>query len=85
MAFLNRSSLGEDDVAVDEVVYEEEFDSELLASLNLKEGDEVEFGVSNDPSRTVAAIKEEMLGKSISPTMIFNGSEPTTGTQPTLT
>ena len=83
-ALFNRSVLSENDVAVDEVV-QDEFDPELIASLNLKEGDEVEFGASNDPSRTVAAIKEEMLGKPISPNTTPNERETAAQSESALT
>lgn len=60
---LNRPRLGENDITVDNVE-KIELDPEFVAKLNLQEGEELEFGESADTSRSIEAIKAEMLGTS---------------------
>ena len=68
---LKRPHLSENDVTVDNVE-KMELDPEFVANLKLQEGQEVEFGESTDNSRSIEAIKAEMLG--ISPTVQGEGS-----------
>ena len=60
-ALLNKTQFTEDDFALDQVAnfY---VNPELVASLNLQEGGEVEFGESNDPANSMEAIKAELAG-----------------------
>ncbi len=60
-ALLNKNRFTEDDFAVDQVA---PFDvsPEFIASLNLQNGGEVEFGESNDLANSMEAIKAELAG-----------------------
>ncbi|GET42713.1 hypothetical protein MiSe_75310 [Microseira wollei NIES-4236] len=60
-ALLNKTEYTENDIAVDSVA---PFDVEpkLIDSLNLNNGSEVEFGVSNDAANSMEAIKAELVG-----------------------
>jgi hypothetical protein len=60
-ALLNKTQFTEDDFAIDEVA-PFDVDPEFVASLNLQEGGEVEFGESNDPANSMEAIKAELGG-----------------------
>jgi hypothetical protein len=60
-ALLNKTQFTEDDFAVDQVA-PFDVDPEFVASLNLQEGGEVEFGESNDPANSMEAIKAELGG-----------------------
>jgi len=60
-ALLNKTQFTEDDFAIDEVA-PFDVDPEFVASLNLQEGGEVEFGSSNDPANSMEAIKAELAG-----------------------
>ena len=83
LALLNRPVLGDREVVVDNVA-EEEANPVLVASLNLKEGQEVKFGESTDPARSIEAIKAEMLGEpATAATAPVSGG--TAVTEPTLT
>lgn len=85
IALLNRPVLGENDVAVDNVPTEE-LDPEFIASTNLKEGEELVFGESTDPSRSIEAIKAEMMGAPEAPSITPSEEEGTAaGTEATLT
>ncbi|WP_200817717.1 DUF4157 domain-containing protein [Calothrix rhizosoleniae] len=59
---LSKDEFTEDDIAVDGVA---PFDvsPEFLASLNLQDGGEVEFGESNNPANSMEAIKAELGGE----------------------
>ncbi|MEQ9356521.1 hypothetical protein [Coleofasciculus chthonoplastes] len=61
-AMLQKNEFTENDIAVDNVA---PFDvnPELMASLNLQDGGEVEFGESNDPTNSMEAIKAELAGE----------------------
>jgi len=61
-AMLQKNEFTENDIAVDNVA---PFDvnPELMASLNLQDGGEVEFGKSNDPTNSMEAIKAELAGE----------------------
>ena len=61
-AVFARESFTEDDVTVDEVAPMDPDLLDLFDSLDLREGEEREFGESDDPSRSIAAIKEEQAG-----------------------
>jgi len=56
---LNKTKFAEDDFAIDSVA-PFDVDPEFVASLNLQEGGEVEFGESNDPANSMEAIKAEL-------------------------
>jgi hypothetical protein len=60
-ALLNKTQFTEEDFAVDQVA-SFDVDPEFVASLNLQEGGEVEFGESNDPANSMEAIKAELGG-----------------------
>ena len=60
-ALLNKTKFAEDDFAIDSVA-PFDVDPEFVASLNLQEGGEVEFGESNDPANSMEAIKAELAG-----------------------
>jgi hypothetical protein len=60
-ALLNKTQFTEDDFAIDQVA-PFDVDPEFVASLNLQEGGEVEFGESNDPANSMEAIKAELGG-----------------------
>jgi len=60
-ALLNKTKFAEDDFAIDSVA-PFDVDPEFVASLNLQEGGEVEFGESNDPANSMEAIKAELGG-----------------------
>jgi hypothetical protein len=60
-ALLNKTKFAEDDFAIDSVA-RFDVDPEFVASLNLQEGGEVEFGESNDPANSMEAIKAELAG-----------------------
>ena len=62
VSILNKSELNEHDVAVDNVA-PFDLDPEFLASLNLQDGGEIEFGESNDPANSMEAIKAELAGE----------------------
>ncbi|GEM_PF-1703254 len=59
---LSKDEFTENDIAVDSVAA---FDvsPEFLASLNLQDGGEVEFGESNNPANSIEAIKAELGGE----------------------
>jgi hypothetical protein len=61
-AMLQKNEFTENDIAVDNVA---PFDvnPELMASMNLQDGGEVEFGESNDPTNSMEAIKAELAGE----------------------
>jgi hypothetical protein len=61
-AMLSKDDFTEDDIAVDRVT-PFDVDPEFLASLNLQDGGEVEFGESNDPANSMEAIKAELAGE----------------------
>ena len=63
---LTRETLTEDDIEVDGVG-DLQLDPEFIASLNLGDTGEIEFGDSSDPSRSIEAIREELTGSSPSP------------------
>ncbi len=60
-ALLNKTKFSEDDFAIDSVA-PFDVDPEFVASLNLQEGGEVEFGESNDSPNSMEAIKAELAG-----------------------
>jgi hypothetical protein len=60
-ALLNKTKFAEDDFAIDSVA-PFDVDPQFVASLNLQEGGEVEFGESNDPANSMEAIKAELGG-----------------------
>ena len=59
---LSKDEFTEDDIAVDQVASFTP-EPEFLASLNLQDGGEVEFGESNDPAASIEAIKAELAGE----------------------
>jgi hypothetical protein len=63
---LNRAVFGEGDVGVDHVATGE-LDPALVDSINPGEGGSVEFGESNDPARSMEAVKAELLGQEATP------------------
>jgi hypothetical protein len=60
-ALLNKTKFAEDDFAIDSVA-PFDVDPQFVASLNLQERGEVEFGESNDPANSMEAIKAELAG-----------------------
>ncbi|NES86706.1 MAG: hypothetical protein F6K10_38150, partial [Moorea sp. SIO2B7] len=60
-ALLSKNEFTDSDIAVDQVA-PFDIDPELLSSLNLANGGEVEFGESNDPANSIEAIKAELAG-----------------------
>ncbi|GET35958.1 eCIS core domain-containing protein [Microseira wollei] len=60
-ALLNKTQFAEDDFALDSVA-PFDVDPEFIASLNLQQGGDVEFGESNDPANSMEAIKAELAG-----------------------
>ena len=65
-ALLSKAEFTEADLAVDEVS-SMELEPDLVSSLDLGEGEEVEFGEQAHPSRTLRAIQEEMGGAPSTP------------------
>lgn len=72
LGVVNKPILGEEDIAVDEVAALAEPPA-YLRSLQLQDGEELEFAQSDDPERTVAAIKSEISG----PAPAVQGTGPT--------
>ncbi|MBE9126182.1 MULTISPECIES: hypothetical protein [unclassified Coleofasciculus] len=59
---LNKTEFTDNDIAVEQVA-PFDVDPEFLASTNLSDGGEVEFGESNDPANSMEAIKAELVGQ----------------------
>lgn len=59
-ALLAREVLADNDIEVD-AIGDLQLDSEFIGNLELDENDEIEFGQSSDPSRSIAAIREELI------------------------
>ena len=60
-AVFTRPTVSENDVAVDQVAPMDPDVLTIAASLGLQDGEEHEFGESNDPTRSLAAIQEEAV------------------------
>ena len=78
-ALLTQKTLRPNDVAVDQVATLTEMPP-FLAGLNLSEGQEIEFGESSDPGRSVEAIQAELLGTAAAGQDVGTGTEPPSAT-----